>query len=95
MIRFFLTHCEAALAAYVKHKCEVRLSICIRWFAADIDIQCLNAKTVGVSKPCCPACWDLMVVLRDGQEDRFTVRGRHSTVNPVELPPEGMSSNGG
>jgi hypothetical protein len=46
----------------------------------------LSQKTVAVSKPCCPACWDLMDVLRGREKDHFLVHSRHSTVYPVELP---------
>jgi hypothetical protein len=38
-----------------------------------------------VSKPCCPACWELLDILRD-ETDQFAVAGRHTTIYPVELP---------
>ena len=41
---------------------------------------------IAVSKLCCPICWELLDVLRGNSED-FEVRGRHTTIYPVELPP--------
>jgi hypothetical protein len=50
-------------------------------------MQCLSQKDVAVSKPCCPACWDIMEALRtNGNSDVFKVRSCHPTVYPVELP---------
>jgi len=50
-------------------------------------MQHLSQKEVAVSKPCCPACWDFMKVLRtNGDSDVFNIRSRHPTVYPVELP---------
>lgn len=42
-----------------------------------------------VTKYCCLACWELMDVLRVSYSapDDFLVRGCHSTVYPVILPP--------
>ena len=34
----------------------------------------------------CPVCWELLVILR-GNTSNFRVRGRHSCMSPVQLPP--------
>jgi hypothetical protein len=47
----------------------------------------LNAKEVAVSKLCCPACWDFFDILSEKHQlDKYKIRGRHSTVFPVQLP---------
>ena len=55
-----------------------------------IYLQKLNPKEVAVSKLCCPACWEYFDILsgNDRQEgkDTYKIRGRHSTVFPVQLP---------
>jgi hypothetical protein len=38
-----------------------------------------------VSKLCCPTCWELLDILR-GSTNLFNVRGRNTTLYPVELP---------
>jgi hypothetical protein len=50
--------------------------------------QKLSRKDVAVSKLCCPACWEHFLVLRTvlGEEEYYKLRGRHSTVYPVQLP---------
>src|ERR1700733_7248554 len=45
----------------------------------------MDQTTVAVSKRCCPVCWELLDILRNKCK-RFHVRGRHSTLLPVELP---------
>ena len=42
---------------------------------------------MAVSKFCCPACWELLAILRQLKGGGLDTRGRHSTVYPVELPP--------
>jgi hypothetical protein len=51
----------------------------------------LNPKEVAVSKLCCPACWDFFDVLSEKHRQpegpkMYNIRGRHSTVYPVQLP---------
>jgi hypothetical protein len=49
---------------------------------------------VSVSKLSCPACWDYFDILSEKHRDRhegpetrfYKIRGRHSTVFPVQLP---------
>jgi hypothetical protein len=47
---------------------------------------------VAVSKLCCPACWDYFDILSKKQslrspgETKYRIRGRHSTLYPVQLP---------
>jgi hypothetical protein len=45
----------------------------------------MKDETIIISKLCCPACWELIDILR-GKTKRFNVRGRHPTLYPVELP---------
>jgi hypothetical protein len=48
----------------------------------------LNPEEVAVSKLCCPACWEYLNILGGTKKETpmYKVRGRHSTVYPVELP---------
>jgi len=54
----------------------------------------LNHDRIGVSRLCCPVCWDLLSVLKatyfggDEEDERevLIVRGRHPMVHEVELP---------
>jgi hypothetical protein len=39
---------------------------------------------ISVSKLCCPVCWELLELL--GRDQPISLRGRHSTIYPVELP---------
>lgn len=53
----------------------------------------MEHNVIGVSKLCCPACWELLRILKDNYDKQFTVRGFHTTVYPVQLPswlPEGI-----
>ena len=54
----------------------------------------MNASAIGVSKLCCPVCWDLLDVIRrdvpvpmGALQDHFSVRGFHKTVYYEALPP--------
>jgi hypothetical protein len=47
----------------------------------------MDVKDLSVSKLCCPVCWDLLEILRDGQMDTLQVQGHHSVLYDVELPP--------
>jgi hypothetical protein len=49
----------------------------------------MDVDSIGVSKLCCPICWDLLNYLA-GRDNHFAVRGRHSTLYEVELP-DGLS----
>ncbi len=56
-------------------------------------MQNLRNDKIGVSKLCCPVCWDLLLLLKakyigKGEEDvqAFNVRGRHPMLYEVELP---------
>jgi hypothetical protein len=54
-------------------------------------LQKLNTKEVAVSKLCCPACWENFNILSEkhslrGEAEMYKIRGRHSTVFPVQLP---------
>jgi hypothetical protein len=40
---------------------------------------------IGVSKICCPVCWELIQILR--KKKQIEIRGRHSSLYLVELPP--------
>jgi hypothetical protein len=40
---------------------------------------------IGVSKLCCPVCWDVLELLR-GDNELFIARGRHPILSSVELP---------
>jgi hypothetical protein len=48
----------------------------------------LDVKEVAVSKLCCPACWEYFDILSEKHltEGIYKIRGRHSTVYPVQLP---------
>jgi hypothetical protein len=46
----------------------------------------VDTASIGISKLYCPACSHLLSILR-GNSDIFAVRGQHSTVYQVELPP--------
>jgi hypothetical protein len=47
----------------------------------------MDVKELSVSKLCCPVCWDLLEILRDGKVDTLQVRGRHAILYDMELPP--------
>lgn len=54
-------------------------------------VQQLNNARIGVSKLCCPVCWDLLSILKNersknGQEKGLVVCGRHPTLHEVDLP---------
>ena len=56
-----------------------------------IYLQNLNPMELAVSKLCCPACWDYLDILFKlekcgGETKMYKIRGRHSTVYPVQLP---------
>lgn len=76
-------HCEAALAAFASGNQETG--------GEDLRVTALrenlDRSAVAVSKLCCPACWELMDILGDSSGPGYQVRGRHSTVFPVRLPP--------
>lgn len=44
---------------------------------------------IAVSKLCCPVCWEGLKIFRDDElrGDVFNVRGRHSSLYLMELPP--------
>jgi hypothetical protein len=50
----------------------------------------LIPKQVAVSKLCCPACWEYFDVLSKKHftpgAEMYKIRGRHSTLFPVQLP---------
>jgi hypothetical protein len=48
--------------------------------------QLVPSMTLSVSKLCCPVCLHLLGMLRRLPSD-FIIRGDHSTLYPVELPP--------
>ena len=52
-----------------------------------MNFQGLISDDVVVSKLCCPCCWELMGAFKVLDLRAFCVRGRHSTVHPVHLPP--------
>ena len=108
MVRHFIMHCEAVLAAFAKHSAEATSTLSdeakkaflrklaevnfvpsafVGLLLIYVYIQSLDQQLVAVSKPCCPACWELMAVLRGDKHDQFMVRSRHSTVYPLQLPP--------
>jgi hypothetical protein len=57
-----------------------------------LDVQ----QDIGVSKLCCPVCWELLQILapqslKPGVKSKipatyFSIRGSHSTVSPTQLP---------
>jgi hypothetical protein len=51
-------------------------------------VQDPNERAIGVSKPCCPACSELLAILSDDDDSNngFVVHGCHITVLPMELP---------
>jgi hypothetical protein len=54
-------------------------------------LQKLIPKEVAVSKLCCPACWEYFDILSKkhtlpGEAEMYKIRGRHSTLFPVQLP---------
>jgi len=80
-------HCEAVVGAL--HICVDDPSV----FpdneenrALKMLIQNSDPQTIAVSKLCCPVCWKLLEILR-GQTGHFQVRGYHSRVFRVALPP--------
>ena len=40
---------------------------------------------ISVSKLCCLVCWQLLSLMRT-HANKFTVRGRHAALSPVQLP---------
>src|SRR5882762_5521596 len=46
--------------------------------------QNFDDSMIAVSKLCCPVCWELLRILRIG--DNFHVDGYHKTLTQVELP---------
>ncbi|KIM73336.1 hypothetical protein PILCRDRAFT_93097 [Piloderma croceum F 1598] len=73
-------HCEAILASLVKFIPESQTE------NVKALIQNIEKNTIiAVSKQCCPACWELLNILRHHGVE-FHVRGHHTTVHPVELP---------
>jgi hypothetical protein len=46
--------------------------------------QNFDDSMIAVSKLCCPVCWELLRILRKG--DNFHVDGYHKTLTQVELP---------
>lgn len=48
-------------------------------------LQGLNQNEVAASKLCCPACWEYFDILTN-KLGLYKIRGRHSTVYPVQLP---------
>ncbi|KAM6493056.1 hypothetical protein JOM56_011190 [Amanita muscaria] len=81
---YYTVHCEAALAAFASTGRGAAEGVA--GLLAQLN---LDRREVVVSKLCCPACWELMKVLRDSDSENspYHVRGRHSTVYPVILPP--------
>jgi len=56
--------------------------------------QKLYPSMIAVSKSCCPVCWELLKVLRNNGDvdpsdtsSKFAVRGFHSHIYPIVLPP--------
>lgn len=79
-IRFCGTlHSEAVLASLNTHT-ENLLESRIK-----VLIQDLDQSFIAIPKPCCPACWELLHILRD-DTNNFNVRGHHTMVYPFELP---------
>jgi hypothetical protein len=40
---------------------------------------------IAVSRLCCPVCWETFQII--GQDDKFALRGRHSSLYSPQLPP--------
>jgi hypothetical protein len=72
-------HCEAALAVFAAHLNSTGHG------GPENDLE-FQLEDVAVSKLCCPACWELFEILKAKNPGSYKVRGRHSTVYPVELP---------
>lgn len=51
-----------------------------------VFLQNIDRAQIGVSKLCCPSCWEFLEILRDDQPGQYAVRGRHSALFPVQLP---------
>ncbi|TCD63281.1 hypothetical protein EIP91_005771 [Steccherinum ochraceum] len=49
--------------------------------------------TIGVSKKCCPFCWDLGQILRTEYHLNFVLPGDHSVYSPWIPPPLGLSDD--
>ena len=41
---------------------------------------------ISMSKRCCPVCWELLEIFKDGDSTNFHVDGYHKTLFQVELP---------
>src|ERR1700679_1615365 len=49
-------------------------------------LQLASGEVIGVSKICCPVCWELIQALIRKRK-QIRIRGRHSSLYLVELPP--------
>jgi len=54
-----------------------------------VFLQNIDRTQIGVSKLCCPLCWEFLEILRDDRSgySQYAVRSRHSTLFPIQLPP--------
>jgi hypothetical protein len=51
-----------------------------------VFLQNIDRAQIGVSKLCCPSCWEFLEILREDQPGQYAVRGRHSALFPIQLP---------
>jgi hypothetical protein len=49
-------------------------------------LQNLDRRQIGVSKLCCPSCWEFLEILRVDDPGQYAVHGHHSTLFLVQLP---------
>jgi hypothetical protein len=93
-------HCEtllATLSKYFESSLQLRndntnlISTCkvflFTYCLLNLTVYCkvlLQSGMMSVSKLCCPVCWELLEILNE--EKPLSLRGRHSTIYPVELP---------
>jgi len=54
-----------------------------------VFLQNIDQTQIGVSKLCCPSCWEFLEILRDDRSGygQYAVRGCHSALFPIQLPP--------
>ncbi|KAF8330281.1 hypothetical protein F5887DRAFT_986545 [Amanita rubescens] len=82
-------HCEAILASFSMFYAAAKL---VDDNAELLNItKKLNNVRIGVSKLCCPVCWDLLSILQNqrskkGLPKNLFVHGRHPTLHEVDLP---------
>ncbi|KIM74963.1 hypothetical protein PILCRDRAFT_14027 [Piloderma croceum F 1598] len=78
-------HCESALGSLATYALQLPFEQIKDYSELKELLQNIDQTLIGISKRCCPGCWELLEVLNGPH--RFGARGHHPTVFQVELPP--------